>query len=139
MDTLGAGLRRPGLRNGIKRTAFFCLLPTTDAAVAARFERDLLDMPAQIPEILNWRLTRAQALPWNSATGEAWSYVWEQEFESLEDLTGPYMSHPHHWAHIDRWFDPESGVQAVDTDLSHAFSPFTESVLTAADALPGQS
>lgn len=83
----------------------------------------------QIPEILNWRLSRAEALPWNQSDVAPWTYVWEQEFAKLEDLLGPYMTHPHHWAHIDRWFDPESGIQAVDTRLSHAFSPLQESLI----------
>ncbi len=130
LETLGAGLRRPGLENAVKRTAFFRLLPGMEQRSPA-FESDLLEMPRHIPEILNWRLSRARPLPWNSADCAPWSHVWEQEFASLEDLTGPYMMHPHHWAHIDRWFDPESGVQAVDVDLSHAFSPLAESVITA--------
>lgn len=130
LETLGAGLRRPGLSDGIKRTGYFRMLPRTRDETAQRFERDLLEMPAQIPEILNWRLSRAHVLPWDRAGVEPWTYVWEQEFEALEGLTGPYMTHPHHWAHIDRWFDPESGAQAVDVNLSHAFSSFTESLMT---------
>ena len=129
MNTLGAGLREPGLKNAIKRTAYFRLLPGTDDSTARRFEQDLLEMPMQIPEILNWRLSRAEALPWNQSDVAPWTYVWEQEFAKLEDLLGPYMTHPHHWAHIDRWFDPESGIQAVDTRLSHAFSPLQESLI----------
>lgn len=129
LRTIGAGLRRPGITNAVKRTAFFRLLPGMESRASA-FERDLLEMPGHIPEILNWRLSHAQPLPWNSAECAPWSYVWEQEFESIEDLMGPYMMHPHHWAHIDRWFDPESGVQAVDVDLSHAFSPLAQSVIT---------
>lgn len=130
METIGAGLRRPGLENGIKRTAYFHLMPEVTTEVAERFERDLLEMPAHIPSILNWRLSRAQALPWNNAEEAPWTYVWEQEFEDLDGLTGPYMVHPHHWAHIDRWFDPESGVQAVDVRLSHAFSSLPQSLIT---------
>lgn len=130
MDTLGAGLRQPGLENGIKRTAFFRLLPGVDAETAQRFEADLLEMPAQIPQILNWRLSRARALPWQRSDEAPWTYVWEQEYASLDDLLGPYMIHPHHWAHIDRWFDPESGAQAVDVRLSHAFSPLAQSLIT---------
>lgn len=129
LDTLGAGLRQPDLSGAIKRTAFFRLLPGVDAQTAQRFEADLLEMPAQIPDILNWRLSRARPLPWNDTDDTPWTYVWEQEFASLEGLMGPYMAHPHHWAHIDRWFDPESGVQAVDVHLSHAFSPLSQSLI----------
>lgn len=129
LETLGAGLRRSTLKGAIKRTAYFRLLPDIGNDVAKRFEQDLLEMPAQIPEILNWRLSRAIELPWNRAGQAAWTYVWEQEFETVDDLLGPYMVNPHHWAHIDRWFDPESGVQAIDVNLSHAFSPLNESLM----------
>lgn len=129
LDTIGAGLRASGLSNSIKRTAFFRVLPGVAEDIAKRFEDDLLEMPAQIPEILNWRLSRAQPADWNT-NDQPWTYVWEQEFESLDDLLGPYMINPHHWAHIDRWFDPESGVQAIDVDLSHAFSPLADSLIT---------
>lgn len=130
LDTLGAGVRNPRLRNGVKRTAYFRLLPGVDQQSAESFERDLLEMPAQIAEIRNWRLSRAVNLPWGNGQDAQWTYVWEQEFETLEGLTGPYMLHPHHWAHIDRWFDPESGAQAVDTHLSHAFCQLSESLIT---------
>jgi len=39
------------------------------------------------------------------------------------------MVHPHHWAYIDRWFDPESGVQIIDTALCHAFAPLAQSFI----------
>ncbi|MCP5165358.1 MAG: Dabb family protein [Pseudomonadales bacterium] len=129
LETISAGLRRPGLVGGIKRTAYFRLLPGKQDA-SGRFEADLLEMPEHIPEILNWRLSRAVVLPWNSAQCEPWTYVWEQEFESLDGLTGPYMLHPHHWAQVDRWFDPESGVQTVDANLSHAFCAAPDSILS---------
>jgi hypothetical protein len=130
LDTVAAGVRRTALTSAIKRTAYFRLLPGTTPAQAQRFEQDLLEMPAQIPQILNWRLSRAGVLPWDSDSCDAWSYVWEQEFASLDDLLGPYIAHPHHWAHIDRWFDHESGVQAVDVQLSHAFCMNNSSILS---------
>ncbi len=129
LQTLGAGVRSSDLVNGIKRTAYFRLLPDTATDSAQRFERDLLEMTEQIPEILNWRLSRTVALPWNTADCAPWTYVWEQEYASLDDLLGPYMAHPHHWAHIDRWFDPESGAQAVDVNLSHAFCHLQDSII----------
>ena len=130
LHTLGAGAREPELGGGVKRTALFRLLPAVDAARRERFERDLLDMPAYIPAIRNWRLSRAEALDWDAPAAAPWSYVWEQEFAGLDGLTGPYMAHPHHWAHVDRWFDPESGVRAIDTALCHAFSPLARAIIT---------
>jgi hypothetical protein len=130
LEPIGSGLRRPGISGAVKRTAYFRMLPGTEDRVS-RFEQGLLEMPAQIPQILNWRLSRARVLPWDNASVSPWTYVWEQEFASLDDLLGPYMMHPHHWAHIDRWFDPESGVQALDINLSHAFCAVPQSVLSA--------
>ena len=130
LDPIGSGLRRPGIKGAVKRTAYFRMLAGTED-LASQFEQDQLEMPAQIPEILNWRLSRARVLPWDNAGVSPWTYVWEQEFASLDDLLGPYMMHPHHWAHIDRWFDLESGVQALDVNLSHAFCPVAQSILSA--------
>tara|TARA_R100000005_G_scaffold26336_1_gene11688 strand:+ start:24745 stop:25794 length:1050 start_codon:yes stop_codon:yes gene_type:complete len=129
LENVGAGLRESSLAGGIKRTAFFRLQSGRDVATAEAFERDLLAMPQHIREIRNWRLSRAVPVAWQQAECAPWTWVWEQEFRTVDDLLGPYMVHPHHWAHIDRWFDPESGAQAIDTDLSHAFSPFGSSVL----------
>lgn len=128
MEPIGAGLRRREMTDGVKRTAYFRMLPE-QADKQDRFERDLLEMPTQISQILNWRLSRAHTLDWDNSGCPPWSHVWEQEFESVDGLLGPYMMHPHHWAHIDRWFDPESGVQALDVNLSHAYSTVTTSVL----------
>ncbi len=129
LETIGAGLRRRDLKEGVKRTALFQQLPNASPEALARFERDLLEMPAHVPAILNWRLARAVRLDWSSADAPAWSHVWEQEYERLEGLTVDYMVHPHHWAHVDRWFDPESGSQIIDARLCHAFSPLAGSIL----------
>src|SRR5690606_36679405 len=89
LSTVAAGARSPGIANAIKRTAFFRMLPGTSADQAQRFEQDLLEMPAQIPQILNWRLSRASALGWHDAPCAPWTHVWEQEFAALDDLLGP--------------------------------------------------
>ncbi len=129
LETIGAGLRRPDLKEGIKRTALFRQLPNASRDDLERFEQDLLEMPAHVPAILNWRLARAVPLEWSSAASPAWTHVWEQEYDQLEGLTVDYMVHPHHWAHVDRWFDPESGRQIIDTQLCHAFSPLSGTIL----------
>lgn len=130
LHTLGAGARDPALQGGVKRTALFRLLPGVDPERRGLFEQDLLDMPAFIPAIRNWRLSRAEALDWDASGTAPWSYVWEQEFADLDGLTGSYMAHPHHWAHVDRWFDVESGVQIIETGLCHAFSPLEHAIVT---------
>lgn len=129
LETVGAGRFRPELAQGVKRTALFRALPDADPARLDRWERDLLEMPAHVPAILNWRLARALPLDWSSADAPVWTHVWEQEYATLEGLTVDYMVHPHHWAHVDRWFDPESGNQLIDTALCHAYSPLEASIL----------
>lgn len=129
LQTIGAGAREPGLAGGVKRTALFRLLPGVSSELQSRFARDTLEMPAHIPAIRNWRLSKALPLEWDAPEVAPWSYAWEQEYTSLEGLNVDYMVHPHHWAHIDRWFDPESGVQIIDTALCHAFAPLAESVI----------
>jgi Stress responsive A/B Barrel Domain len=129
LETIGAGLRRRDLKNGVKRTALFRQLPNVAPEKLDRFERDLLEMPAHVTAILNWRLSRALPLDWSSPNAPVWTHVWEQEYDRLEGLTVDYMVHPHHWAHVDRWFDPESGSQVIDTALCHAFSPLSGTIL----------
>jgi len=121
LDHISGGLREPGLAQGVKRTAFFRLLPGIDADVALRYERDLLDMPLHIPAIRNWRLSRARPAAWHSADVAPWTYVWEQEFTDIDGLTGPYMAHPHHWSYVDRWFDPESGEPTLPEEPAGSF------------------
>ena len=129
LETLGAGARAPALANGVKRTALFRLLPGVPSGLQSRFARDTLEMAAQIPAILNWRLSRAVPLAWDAPDCAPWSFVWEQEYASLDGLNIDYMVHPHHCAHIDRWFDPESGAQIIDTALCHAFAPLAQSII----------
>ena len=126
LDTIGAGAREPGIAGGVKRTALFRLLPGVDPEVEAEFARDTLAMPAHIASIRNWRLSRAVTLEWDATDGTAWDFVWEQEYADLDGLTVDYMIHPHHWAHVDRWFDLESGAQVVHPALCHAFAGLGE-------------
>ncbi|KRC50127.1 MULTISPECIES: Dabb family protein [unclassified Nocardioides] len=130
LDTVGAGAREPDLAGGVKRTALFRLLPGVDAAAAEAFARDTLAMPAHIGAIRNWRLSRAVPLDWDATAGEPWTFVWEQEYADLDGLVVDYMVHPHHWAHVDRWFDVESGAQAVDPALCHAFAALERAFIT---------
>lgn len=130
LDTVGAGAREPGLTGGVKRTAYFRLLPGVTPEVEAAFVRDTLAMPAHIDAIRNWRLSRAVPLDWDATAGEPWTFVWEQEYSDLDGLVVDYMVHPHHWAHVDRWFDVESGTQVVHPALCHAFAGLEAAFIT---------
>lgn len=134
LETVGAGRSRAGLAQGVKRTALFRALPGISPERVERWEQDLLEMPAHVTSILNWRLARAIALDWSSLHTPAWTHVWEQEYATLEGLSVDYMVHPHHWAHVDRAFDPESGAQIIDTALCHAYSPLAGMSILEGDA-----
>ena len=90
-----------------------------------RFEDELRLLPRYVPAIVSWQLSRVQ-----SAVGTStWTHVFEQEFETLEGLTGPYLMHPIHWAYVDRWFDPEGTDVIVRDRVCHSFCSSSERVL----------
>lgn len=121
---------RAGRRDGAGAPGVYRILlaKVTDGAQAeevARFERALLQMPEHIPQIRAWRLTRAE----ESVGPTAWTHAWEQEYDDVDGLLGPYMNHPIHWAHVDRWFDPESPLQLVRERVCHTFCEIDGPVL----------
>lgn len=118
---VGGGLREPAMTHGIWRTLLLRVRPQATAHQRAALEQDLLRMPAYMPGIRNWQLSRV------SSPGE-WTHVWQQEFTRVEDLLGEYLSHPYHWAWVDRWFDPDCPDWTVDA-IAHAFCPFQASLL----------
>ncbi|RQT58946.1 Dabb family protein [Burkholderia cepacia] len=118
---IGGGLREPALRDGVWRTLMLRVRPQAGATQVAALERELLRMPAYMPGIRNWRLSRI-------ATPGAWTHVWQQEFARVGDLLGEYLTHPYHWGWVDRRFDAESPDWTVDA-ISHAFCPLASSLL----------
>ncbi|WP_321806499.1 Dabb family protein [Burkholderia sp. BCC1993] len=118
---IGGGLREPALRDGVWRTLMLRVRPTADEAQVRDLERELLRMPAFMPGIRNWRLSRI-------VTPGAWTHVWQQEFAHVGDLLGEYLLHPYHWGWVDRRFDAESPDWTVDA-ISHAFCPLASSLL----------
>ncbi|MBF6161960.1 Dabb family protein [Nocardia cyriacigeorgica] len=105
----------------IYRALLVAVDPETDPAQVARFEAETAAMPEYIHTIGASQLSRVHS-------GTGWTHVWEQEFADLSGLTGPYMTHPYHWAHIDRWFDPERGTKIV-TRLCHSFGTLDAALL----------
>ena len=109
----------------IYRVALFCanIDPTPDRLAQFRSETSL--MPCYIKTIQRWQLSTADA-----ARGRRpWTHVWEQEYADLTGLTGTYLMHPDHWAHVDRWFDPEYPEFLVDPVLVNTFCPIATSVI----------
>ncbi|VWB06396.1 Dabb family protein [Burkholderia metallica] len=122
---IGGGLREPVLRDGVWRTLMLRVRPHAHADQVDALERELLRMPAFMPGIRNWRLSRI-------VTPGAWTHVWQQEFAHVGDLLGEYLLHPYHWGWVDRRFDAESPDWTVDA-ISHAFCPLASSLLADTD------
>lgn len=116
------GCRAPGLSQGIWRTLLLRVRPGTPTATVTQLEQDLLRMPQYITGIRNWQLGRA-------TEGDHWTHVWQQEFAQLDDLHGEYLTHPYHWAWVDRWFDPEHPDWIVEA-IAHVFCPLSASLLS---------
>lgn len=110
-----AGGQSPG--RGVYRVALFCANQAPSPERLARFAAETEAMPRHIRSIRSWRLATAC----EAEGSRPWTHVWEQEYADLEGLTGAYMMHPYHWAHVDRWFDPEWPEWLVDRMLCHAF------------------
>ncbi|MBN3821463.1 Dabb family protein, partial [Paraburkholderia sp. Se-20369] len=126
---IGGGAREPGLRDGVWRTLMLRTRAQATGAQVAALERELLRMPACMPGIRNWRLSRV-------ASPGAWTHVWQQEFARLDDLLGEYLLHPFHWGWVDRRFDAEHPDWTVDA-ISHAFCPLASSLLADVDVDAG--
>ncbi|AYF88119.1 Dabb family protein [Pseudomonas sp. JS3066] len=118
---IGGGLRKPTMASGIWRTLLLRVRPQATTQQRAALEQDLLRMPAYMPGIRNWQLSRVQS-------PGRWTHVWQQEFARVDDLLGEYLSHPYHWAWVDRWFDPDCPDWTVDA-IAHVFCPFQASLL----------
>ncbi|MFI7524101.1 Dabb family protein [Nocardia salmonicida] len=116
-DGAWAGRRADAGPSRVYRTLLLRVDDAADPEQLRRFEHGTLQMPVHIPAILAWRLS-----PVRHASGaSAWTHVWEQEFNSVDALLGPYMHHPIHWAHVDQWFDPECPDQIVKDRVCHSF------------------
>ncbi|MFI6583454.1 Dabb family protein [Embleya sp. NPDC050493] len=115
----------------IKRTLLLTVRTGTSADVLAEFESDLIAMPDHIATIRSWALSRVAR---RAGRASPWTHVWEQEYATVEGLTGEYLLNPYHWAHVDRWFDGEVPGSIVEPGLAHVFRHSDPPVLTAADS-----
>jgi len=106
----------------VKRTLLLRVLPCAAPDAVARFESDLAEMPEHIATIRSWELSRV------TGTGR-FTHAWEQEYASLDGLTGEYMLHPFHWTTVDAWFDPEVPGHVVAPELAHLFAEYAGPVL----------
>jgi len=117
-------------QNSIYRLAFLSMARELPAKAVARFESDTLAMPLYIKEMRNWQLSRVS----ESEGLRPWSYVWEQEFGEAADLGLDFTYSPYHWAHVGRWFEPESPEYLIDTCICHVLCETTPDFPILSDA-----
>jgi len=110
-----SGGASPG--RGLYRVALFCTNQRPTPERVARFASETAAMPAHVRAIRRWQLST----PLHASGSRRWTHVWEQEYDDLAGLLGPYMLHPCHWGDVDRWFDPEDPDWLVDPHLCHTF------------------
>jgi hypothetical protein len=121
-------IRQPGLAGGIQRTLAVSVEGSVDRDTLSLFESQLAAMGQFIDEIRNCSLSKVDDVVGGS--GPRWDYIWEQEFHSIDDVTGPYMDHPYHWAIIDPWFDPQSPTHILRERYLHSVCRLESSILT---------
>lgn len=120
-----SGGTSPG--TGLYRVALFCANVNPSTERLAAFGRQTASMPRSIRSIRRWQLSQAA----HASGSRPWTHVWEQEYENLEGLNGPYMMHPAHWAHVERWFDTEYPDYLVDRFVVHTFCSIDKPVIIA--------
>lgn len=110
---------------GLYRVALFRASVRPDAERLAAFAAQTASLPRYIRTIRRWQLAYA-----NEASGlHGWTHVWEQEYADRAGLEGTYMLHPAHWAHVERWFDPEYAEHLVHPLLVHSFCAIDRPVI----------
>ena len=112
----------------IYRVAFFYANVDPSRERLDQFSKETSAMPKYIKTIQRWQLSTVSKP--DTANGlHPWTHVWEQEYAALPGLVGTYLMHPDHFAHVDRWFDPEYPEFLVDPVLMNTFCPITSSVI----------
>jgi len=119
-----AGSKCP-LDRGVYRLLLISVNKAPNAAAVAQFEYETYEMGLYIPGIVRWRISRVQ----EASGARPWTHIWEQEYQDLDGLLKSYMLHPHHWAWINRWYDPECVEHMIDNHLCHSFCNFQHSVI----------
>lgn len=109
----------------IWRALLFSCFAHADPALVRELEERTLLMPRYVPEIRAWGLNRT-----------AWSegrkpihFVWEQEYDHVEGLIGPYMQTPLHWGVVDAYFDADCPEYIVDPYLVQVVAAISEPVI----------
>lgn len=117
-------VRRTG--PGIWRALIFRVMPHAAPETVKRLEMSTSMLAKHVQEIRSWSLSSVAY----TEGPKPFSYVWEQEFDRIEDLTGPYMAHPVHWGVADAFFDAECPDYIVDPQLIQVVGAIDQSILT---------
>jgi hypothetical protein len=116
---------KPAIADAVYRTLLIQVDAGTGTETIDQWLAEIAAMPAYIPEIHNAALSAVVV----ARGARNWTHVWEQEFDEIGHLSGPYMTSAYHWGHVDRWFDPEMPDRIVDTLLCHSASTLPTSVI----------
>lgn len=111
--------------SGVYRSLLLRVAPGTDPELVGRFEDELRLMTRYVRTITAWQLSRAQ----DPVGDVAWTHVFEQQFTDEAGLMGPYLTHPIHWAVVDRWFDPETTDVIIRDRVCHSFCELPTPIL----------
>ena len=133
VTSLGYRLVSPVVRQtglGIWRALIFRVVPHTPPDWVRALEEALPLLPAHVAEIRSWALSHIAYVD----GPKAYTHVWEQEFDRVEDLTGPYMTDPAHWGIADAFFDAEDPRHCVDPHLVQVIGDIDDSILAGCPA-----
>jgi len=119
-----AGSKGP-FQDGVYRSLMICINNAPDEAAISQFEFETYEMGLYIPGIVRWRISRVS----EASGARPWTHLWEQEYRDIDGLLKSYMLHPHHWAWINRWYDPECVEHIVDSHQRHSFCNVAGSVI----------
>jgi hypothetical protein len=123
-------MRRTG--PGIWRALLLRVMDHAEPALVRRLAETTLLLGSHTPEIRSWALSPVT----HSDGAKAFSYVWEQEFDSVADLTGPYMTSPTHWGVVDAFFDAECPEYIVDPHLIQVVGAIDQSIMETVGTQP---
>lgn len=129
VNAVGYNVTRSSVRPagpGIWRALIFRLFPAAFPQAAAELEAATLLLPKYIPAIRSWALSQVSTVE----GPKDFTYVWEQEFDSLSGLTGDYMVHPVHWGFVDAWFDAECPNYVVDPHLIQVVGEIQQTIMS---------
>lgn len=118
-----ATVRRTG--PGIWRALIFRTFADADPALVRELGARTLLLPKYIDAIRGWALSPVAFT--NGPKG--YTHVWEQEYDSLDGLTGPYMTDPVHWGIVDAYFDAEYPEYIVDPQLIQVVGAIDASII----------